>query len=157
MQGRILIVEPDDAIREMLRVALRRTGHDVAAMDTGDEAIAAMEREHFSCVLVGSPVTVESNGARLLFLEYIERHCPRWRPCIIVVTTHVEPGPVIATVERLAVCAVLAKPFAAADLLDVVGGCLAGRHTPTRWIGVPEISRSAVAAKPNAAAPDPSP
>lgn len=119
MQGRILIVEPDDAIREMLRAALRRTGHDVAAMDTGDEAIAAMEREHFSCVLVGSPVTVESNGARLLFLEYIERHCPRWRPCIIVVTTHVEPGPVIATVERLAVCAVLAKPFAAAD---VVGG-----------------------------------
>ena len=137
MGDRILVVEPYEGIRELLQAALRRTGHDLEAVETGDEAIAAMEREHFTCVLVGSPVTVDTGIANVLFLEYIEHHCPQ-RPCLIVLTTHVEAGEIVAASERLGVCAVLAKPFAADDLLEVVDGCLAGRHTPTRWIGIPD-------------------
>lgn len=111
-----------------------------------------MEREHFPCVVVGSPVAVRTRGAELRFLEYIERHCPQWKPCLIVVTTHVEEGQVVATSEGLRVCAVLAKPFAADALLDVVDGCLAGRHTPTPWIGVREHASATAAA--SAAPPD---
>lgn len=148
MRGRILVVEPYEAIRELLRVALGRTGHEVAAVETGNEAIAAMEREHFPCVVVGSPVTVQTGDAKLLFLEYVERRCPQWRPCLIVLTTHVDPGQIVAAAERLSVCAVLAKPFAAEDLLEVVDGCRAGRHTPTRWIGVPEHASTQAAAAP---------
>ena len=153
MRNRILVVEPYHDIRELLQAALRRTGHDVAAVKNGNEAIAAMEREHFPWVVVGSPVVVETRDAKVLFLEYIERHCPQWRPCLIVVTTQVEAGEITAASERLRVCAVLAKPFAAEDLLDVVGGCLSGRHTATRWIGVPERS-SAAATAAAATAPD---
>jgi DNA-binding NtrC family response regulator len=140
MPGRILVVEPYEGIRDLLRAALGRTGHDVTAVETGGEAIAAMEREHFPCIVVGSPVVVTTGNATLLFLEYIEQHCPQWRPCLIVATTHVEAGQIIAASERLRVCAVLAKPFGADDLLDVIDGCLAGRHAPTRWIGIPEHS-----------------
>ena len=138
MGRRILVVEPYEAIRELLRAALRRTGHDLEAVETGNEAIAAMEREHFPCVVVGSPVAVRAGDEKVLFLEYIERHCPQWRPCLVVLTTHVEAGEIVEASERLQVCAVLAKPFAADDLLEVVEGCLAGRHTPTRWIGIPQ-------------------
>lgn len=153
MRGRILVVEPYEAIRELLRAAMRRTGHEIVAVETGGEAIAAMEREHFPCVVVGSPVVVQTGGAKLLFLEYIERHCPHWRPCLIVVTTHIEAGQIVAASERLRVCAVLAKPFAAEDLLEVVGGCLAGRHTPTRWIGIPERASAPATAAARAATP----
>lgn len=138
MGRRILVVEPYEAIRELLQAALRRTGHDLEAVETGNEAIAAMEREHFPCVVVGSPVVVKAADTKVLFLEYVEHHCPQWRPCLIVVTTHVEAGQIVEASERLRVCAVLAKPFAADDLLEVVDGCLAGRHTPTRWIGIPK-------------------
>lgn len=138
MGHRILVVEPYEAIRELLQAALRHAGHDLEAVETGNEAIAAMEREHFPCVVVGSPVVVEAADAKVLFLEYVEHHCPQWRPCLIVVTTHVETGQIVEASERLRVCAVLAKPFAADDLLELVDGCLAGRHTPTRWIGIPK-------------------
>lgn len=154
MRGRILVIEPYEAIRELLRLSLHRTGHEVAAVETGDEAIAAMEREHFPCVLVGSPVTVRAGDAKVLFLEYIERHCPEWRPCLIVLTTHVEAGQIVDASERLGVCAVMAKPFAADELIEVVDDCLAGRHTPTRWVGIPEHTSAAVTAATSGAASD---
>lgn len=154
MRGRILVVEPYEAIRELLRTVLDRTGHEVAAVETGNEAIAAMEREHFPCVIVGSPVVVGTGDAKVLFLEYIERRCPQWRPCLIVLTTYVPAAQIAAASERLRVCAVLAKPFAADDLLEVVDDCLAGRHTPTRWIGIPEHGSAPATAAPSAAAPD---
>lgn len=138
MGRRILVVEPYEAIRELLNTALRRTGHELEAAGTGNEAIAAMEREYFPCVIVGSPVVVAAADPNVLFLEYVEKHCPQWRPCLIVLTTHVEAGLIVDASERLRVCAVLAKPFAADELLEVVDGCLAGRHTPTRWIGIPK-------------------
>jgi DNA-binding NtrC family response regulator len=138
MHDRILIVEPYVAIRELLEACLRRAQHDVAAVDDGNEALAAMEREHFPCVVVGSPVVVHVHGEHVLFLEYIEQHCPEWKPCLVVVTTHVEAGDVTAVSRRLRVCAVLGKPFASEDLLEAVDGCLFGRHAPTRWIGIKE-------------------
>lgn len=138
MKGRVLTIEPYDPIRELLVATLHRTSHEVVSVGSGNDALAAMEREHFPCVVVGSPVVVESGGTKVLFLDYLERHCPQWRPCLIVVTTHVEAGEVLAISKRLRVCAVLAKPFSSEDLLDVVDACLAGRHMPTRWIGVRE-------------------
>lgn len=147
MSGRILIVEPYAAIRELVAAALRRSAHDIAAAADGNEAVAAMEREHFRCVIVGSPVVVKSGDEKILFLEYIERHCPRWRPCLVVVTTHVEEGEIATASERLRVCAVLAKPFGAQDLLRLVDACLAGSHRPTRWIGVAEPYAAPAAAE----------
>lgn len=138
MKRRILIVEPYQAIRDLLEASLRRTEHSVAAVKSGNEAVAAMEREDFCCVIVGSPVVVRLDGETMLLLEYIERHCPQWNSCLLVVTTHVEAGVVTAISRRLRVCAVLAKPFDAEDLLDAVNDCLGGCHGPTRWIGLAE-------------------
>lgn len=138
MQRRILIVEPYQAIRELLAASLLRAGHAVEAVENGNEALAAMERGHFRCVIVGSPVVVRTHGASMLLLEYIERHCPHWNPRLLVVTTQVEPGDITDLSRRLGVCAVLAKPFEAEDLLDAVDGCLDGCHGPTRWIGMAE-------------------
>ena len=139
MQRRILIVEPYQAIRELLVASLLRAGHAVEAVENGNEAIAAMERGPFRCVIVGSPVIVRTGGASMLLLEYIERHCvQRINSCLLVVTTQVQGGDITALSQRLGVCAVLAKPFEAEDLLDAVDGCLDGRHGPTRWIGMAE-------------------
>lgn len=138
MTGAILVIEPDEAIRGLIEAALRRADRDVLPLEDGAVALAAMEREHFPCVVVGSPVRVDADGGPVLFLEYIERHCPEWRPCLIVLTTHVDSKPVLSLAARLRACAVVAKPFTPDDLLNVVDDCLAGRHKRTRWIGISE-------------------
>lgn len=138
MADRVLVVEPYGPIRQLLETALRLAAHDVAAVANGNEAVAAMEHEHFPCVIVGSPVAVQIGDTRMLLLEHIEHCCREWKPCLIVVTTLVEAGEVVTASKRLRVCAVLAKPFAAGDLLRVVDDCIEGRHGPTQWVGVPE-------------------
>lgn len=135
---RILIIEPYDDIRKLVEMTLRHVGQEVISVGDGSSAIDAMEREYFSCVVVGSPVTVTAEGRRFMLLEYIEEHCPERRPCIVVITTWVESEWVLRTAQRLDVCAVFAKPFSASDLAAVVRECLAGRRPARRWYGIPD-------------------
>jgi CheY-like chemotaxis protein len=48
---RILIVEDDDALREILTVALSRDGHAVDGACDGTEALALLERQPYDLVL----------------------------------------------------------------------------------------------------------
>ena len=152
---RILVVEPDEAIRDMVSLALRQKGHAVSATAEGRDAVAAMERESFSCIVIGSPVTLAANGSRMLLLEYLEKHCPEWRPCIVVITTFIEDARLLSVAARLEVCALFAKPFAPHELVDVVEGCAAGRHPQSRWFGIPERLLASIGAdaEPVAAGP----
>lgn len=141
----ILLIEPSQGVRELIAADLRQEGYGVEAVADGVTAIETMERQFFPCVIVGSPVPVEvENRERVLFLEYLEQHCPEWRPGVIVATTYVESEQMLSLAARLQVCAVLAKPFERADLLDVVRTCLSGEHHPTRWVGVPEGQVAAI-------------
>lgn len=133
----ILLIEPYEDIRKLVEMTLRHTGHEVRSVGDGSSAIEALEREFFSCVVVGSPVTVPAGGRQVLFLEYIEEHCPQWRPCMVVITSYVESERVLSAAQRLDVCAVFAKPFSAPDLAAVVGDCAAGRQPARRWYGIP--------------------
>lgn len=141
--ARILLIEPYEPIRKLVAVALEHAGHEVTAVADGDTAVEAMEREFFACVVVGSPVTVEVDGAPTMFLEYIERLCPEWRPCLIVITTYVESERVLSAAARLGVCAVFAKPFSPIEFLGVIDDCLAGRPPARRWFGIPEANVAA--------------
>jgi DNA-binding NtrC family response regulator len=136
MASPVLIVEPDEAIRGLLEVALRRRGREVLAVKSGSAAITAMGKTDLSCLIVGSPVVMDGDDGPVLLLEHLERHCPD-RPCMIVLTTHVANSSVLSVAARLAACAVVAKPFTPGDLEALVDDCLAGRHGPTRWIGIP--------------------
>lgn len=134
----ILIVEPYDDIRKLVEVTLRHGGLDVLSLGDGSSAIEAMEREFFSCVVVGSPVTVMAGDRDLMFLEYIEEQCPQWRPCMVVITSWIESPRVLMAAQRLDACAVFAKPFSAPELAAVVAACAAGRRPARRWYGIPE-------------------
>ena len=48
---RILVVDDEPSMREMLRIVLRRDGYDVAVAASGTEAIAAIGRERFDLLL----------------------------------------------------------------------------------------------------------
>lgn len=138
MIPRILVIEPYEDIRKLVEMTLRHGGQEVTSFSDASSAIEALEREFFSCVVVGSPVTVTVEGRTLMFLEYIEERCPHWRPCLVVITSWVESERVLMAAERLDVCAIFAKPFSATELEAVVAECAAGLRPERRWYGVPE-------------------
>ena len=49
--GRVLVVEDEDEVREILTSVLRSDGHAVVACEDGDRALAALEREAFDLVI----------------------------------------------------------------------------------------------------------
>lgn len=136
--ARVLLLEPYDDIRYMLALMLRHGGHDVVVAADGRGAVEALERELFACVVVASPVPVRSGGRDMLFLEYIEQHCPNSRPALVVITNRVDSSDVLSAAQRVDACAVFAKPFSAPDLLAAVDDCAAGRRPPQRWHGIPD-------------------
>lgn len=144
---RVLLIEPDDDVRNLIAALLSRGGHEILAVAAGREAIDAMADESFACLVVGSPVTVESDGRRLMFLEYIARRCPELCRSLVVVTTWVDSSRVIDAARRLDACAVFAKPFGASELIAAVGECVAGRRPAKRWYGIPDPADATLGAE----------
>ena len=135
--GRILVIEPNEPIRRLVERTLQLAGHDVLAVEDALSGVVAMEREAFACVVVDSPVAIEARGRRMLLLEYLEAHCPEWRPPLVVMTSWVENTDVLSVAERLGAWAVFAKPFSAAEFLAVVDQCAGGERPAQRWYGIP--------------------
>ena len=138
----ILVVEPYDAIRKLITVALEHDGHDVVAVSNGRAALAAMSRTMFDCLVVGSPVHVKQGEMKadpgdLMLLEHLEKHSETRLPCIVMITTYVESERVLSVAERLDVCAVFAKPFSPAKFVAILRDCLEGRPPIPRWQGIP--------------------
>src|SRR5689334_23619176 len=50
-KGRILIVDDEPSMREMLRIVLRRDGYDVQLADSGREAIDQLRQNNFDLLL----------------------------------------------------------------------------------------------------------
>ena len=142
---RVLIVEPYEEIRLLMRAALEHAGHEVETIDNGGEALEAIERERFSCLVIGSPVWMEGRAGGTLLLDCIERNRAERSPSVVVVTTHIDDPALLAAAERLDAWAVFAKPFSTPQLLAVIGECIAGRRPPQRWFGIPASSLEAAA------------
>ena len=134
---RVLVVEPYEDIRLLVTATLALHGYEVVSVADGLGAVAAMERESFACLVVGSPVTIEHEGQSMLFLEHIERGLHAGCPFIVVITTYVESERVLSAAHRLDACAIFAKPFAPEELLAVVRDCVSGRRPSRRWYGIP--------------------
>ena len=144
MRSRILLVEPYEDIRRLIEWKLHHEGYEVESVADGRAAIEAMAREAFGCVIVGSPVVVKEARGDVLFLEYLEKNCPQWRPRIVVITTYIESSQVLAASRRLDAWAVFAKPFSPPELMAVINECMAGRKPARRWYGIPDASLSAI-------------
>ena len=52
MKARVLIVDDEDTIRNLLRSRLEREGHDVSVASNADEAIAQFSKGHDVGVLI---------------------------------------------------------------------------------------------------------
>ena len=116
--GRVLIVEDDDTIRDFVSIALRGSGYDVETASHGADALDILNRDEPSLILLDMRMPVMDGWVfSRLYRESPPPHAP-----IVVVTAAQDARETAAEVQAEDF---LAEPFHLAELLEIVG-----RHTP---------------------------
>ncbi len=113
--GRILVMDDDAFVREVMGETLRGYGYEVELVSDGEEALRSYAREPFDLVIIDLTIPGGLGGretiARLRELD------PGVRA---VVASGYSNSPVMADYERYGFCGCLHKPYAIADLLELL-------------------------------------
>jgi DNA-binding NtrC family response regulator len=119
--AKVLVVDDDTAMREMMALALRKEGYDVQSAKSADEAWRAVDESSFDLIVTDIYL---GDGTGLELLEQCHASCPEAR--VILVTAHgtVETA---ASARQLGVFDYLAKPFEVATLVERVHAALQRR------------------------------
>jgi len=139
--GSILLVEHDDALRDVLRTALEDEGHEVHPVANAPSCVE-IATLHPDLLILDVERNKVADGWRLV--EEI-RAMPRGSPMPIVVTSG--DGAIVAPSD-VRVCseaaAILVKPFSLDDLLPVIATALARRdllHSVQELIAEPVMTQ----------------
>jgi len=103
--ARILVVDDERSMREMLGILLRREGHDVVLADNGRRAIECLNQKPFDLVV---------SDARMPDIDGLEvlRHARSINPSVIAIMITAFGSPdLIKGVEQLGVTDYVEKPF----------------------------------------------
>jgi len=129
---RVLVVDDDPAIRELLGLILESESHDVARAANGAEALRQVATTPPDLILLDLKMDV-MDGFEFTrrYREMMPPHAP-----IIVITAAARAE----EIRDLKACAYLSKPFDLQDLLDAVEACSAagassGRPARRRLVG----------------------
>ncbi|MFP6769645.1 MAG: response regulator [Planctomycetaceae bacterium] len=116
---RVLLVDDDESILEVIEAAFRRSGHEVLVARDGSEALVRAERDAPDLVVLDLVMPRRSGFAVLDRLR--QRHASH--PPIIIVTANTDPRYEQFAKEQGA-NVFLRKPFDVDKLLEIAGGLL---------------------------------
>ena len=103
--GNVLVIDDNDAMHQLYRVALQRTGFRLLTAKSGSEALLVMG-SHFPDVIVMDLAMPEMDGFQFLRLV---REQPEWAKIPVIVVTAFCNGEDIKTTKDLGVIAHLVK------------------------------------------------
>lgn len=110
---RVLVVDDDDAVRNVLTVLLFQEGYNVHAVSDGQEALNEMKRRHFDVVITDNCMP-RLDGMKFLSLSRIE-----WPDTPVIIVSGGPPDLSATAVQRGAY-AWLHKPYEPSMLLEIV-------------------------------------
>jgi DNA-binding NtrC family response regulator len=121
--ARILVVDDQDDIREVVSEMLVLEGHEVRAVPNGRMGLEACSAESFDVVI--TDIIMPGSPGLDMILELRSRH-PDVR--IVAMSGGGQAGPdgFLRTAERLGATATIAKPFTCDQLVQAVQTALAG-------------------------------
>ena len=117
-QKRVLIVDDEMPIRELMSLVLDQEGYDVVTAENGQDALTACARKRPDVILLDLKMPIMDG------VEFARRYRTTLGPHapIVVITAAEQAESRAADVEP---CGFLAKPFDLESLLDTVGSCTA--------------------------------
>jgi len=130
--ARILVVDDNDEIRRMMRLALELYGHDVLDAGNGVEALAQFRRR-VTDLVVTDIVMPDMEGLQTI----IELRALDSRVKILAISgggTFVPEG-YLKSARMLGADEGLEKPFTVQQLVDAVNGLLGPRREPIAQVG----------------------
>ena len=117
--ARVLIVEDNPEIRQMVGRLLERDGFDVTSVHDGTEAIEAISQESYDAILLDLMMPTVSGFD---VIDWINQNRPNIaKTCVIVVTAAIRE---LGTFDASKVYATVPKPFDVFELLRVVHQCV---------------------------------
>ena len=117
--GRIMIVEDDKAVRELLREILKRAGHEVIAASNGKEAIALYQDDPAPPDLVITNILMpEKEG--LETIQEMRRDDPDIKIIAISGGGQIGPADYLEIARRFGATRTFSKPFDRKELLAAV-------------------------------------
>jgi DNA-binding NtrC family response regulator len=123
MMGRIMIVEDDRAVRELLREILKRAGHEVVDAGNGKEAMALYRRSPTDLVITNI-LMPEKEG--LETIQELTREDPDVKIIAISGGGQIGPADYLEVARRFGAMRTFSKPFDRKELLKAVDELLAG-------------------------------
>jgi len=118
---RALVVDDDDPIRAMLKNVVQRQDLDVDTARDGVEAIARIDEDGYSVILLDLMMPkIDGFGV----LEHMELHHPEKLRCTIIASA--VPESEVLKKFRIPVYRIHAKPFDMKQLIEDIRECTAG-------------------------------
>lgn len=117
LQTRVLVVDDESEITELMREILESAGYEVATAESGAVALALLETARFDAIV--SDLRMPDMDGATLWREIDQHHPQLSRRMLFVTGDTLSPG--AREFLRQAKCAGLDKPFSKADLLAAVG------------------------------------
>ena len=121
--GRILVVEDDKAVRELLREILERAGHEVMEAINGQEAITQY-KTHPADLIITNILMPEKEG--LETIQELRRDDPDIKIIAISGGGRIGPADYLDIAKRFGAKRTFSKPFNRKDLLKAVDELLGG-------------------------------
>ncbi len=130
LAGRVLVVDDEPGMRDLLSRVLGDAGHTVSAVESGEEALVLLSRESFDVLVVDKNLPgIDGLGV----LRLVRAHQPALRAIMITAYPSESSD---ATARALGVLAYVVKPFGVLTMIDLVDraiadGRLAGQASGT--------------------------
>jgi DNA-binding response OmpR family regulator len=120
MNVHVMVVEDDEAAREMMDIALSQAGFQVSAVSNGEAALDLMNRQRFALVLLDVHMPRLSGLDVLQAIGRLKR-----RPPVLMVSADTQ-GDVVRKAVGLGCIGYVAKPFLPKELIERTRWALAG-------------------------------
>lgn len=126
LQGRVLLVDDEEAVLEFEREVLTGAGAQVVCVTTGEAAISKLSGEPFDAVLVDSSMPGTLNGMDVY--KWIATHRPESARRLILAFSTVTDAELRRYVDENAILHIN-KPFEVSELIAIIGRAIHSRKT----------------------------
>jgi CheY-like chemotaxis protein len=120
---RVLVVEDDEAVRNLLQRVLERSGMQVVAAGDGARAIEELQKSHYTAILLDLMMP-RVNGFEVI--EYLRLEQPSVLPSIVVLTAGGDH--LLERLDLTKIHSLIRKPFDIHFIIDVVNNVVKTRR-----------------------------
>ena len=114
LPGRVLVIDDEPAVQDLLQRVLANAGHQVAVVDSAEAALIRLAKDRFDVIVVDNNLP-RMTGLELMSL--VRDHHPELRA--IMITAYNTPA-VEARARALGVMSYVAKPFGIVTIVGAV-------------------------------------